>query len=145
MKHITRASIFVAGCSIIAGLAACNSPKENSNTADKSKTAVNDSLLKYVDSRLAIYEKVKLTTNLNELTPNERKILPLLIKAAKIMDDLFWKQAYPERDSLLSTITDEKTKEFVWINYGPWDRLNSDKPFVTGVGPKPDAGTFYPV
>jgi len=144
MKHITRASIFVAGCSIIAGLAACNSPKENSNTADKSKTAVNDSLLKYVDSRLAIYEKVKLTTNLNELTPNERKILPLLIKAAKIMDDLFWKQAYPERDSLLSTITDEKTKEFVWINYGPWDRLNSDKPFVTGVGPKPDAGTFYP-
>ncbi|MCY1517729.1 Peptidase family M49 [compost metagenome] len=60
------------------------------------------------------------------------------------MDELFWKQAYPQRDSLLATIKDEKTREFVKINYGPWDRLNGDKPFVSGIGDKPLTGTFYP-
>ncbi|WP_285060597.1 dipeptidyl-peptidase 3 family protein [Pedobacter ginsengisoli] len=143
MKYINKAAVFLAGLSIAAGIISCNNATKENNTAHKA--AASDSLQKYVDSRLAIYEKVKLTTDLNSLTVSERKILPLLIQAAQIMDELFWKQAYPQRDSLLSTIKDEKTKSFIWINYGPWDRLNGDKPFVAGIGPKPDAGTFYPV
>ncbi|WP_316790322.1 dipeptidyl-peptidase 3 family protein [Pedobacter frigoris] len=144
MKHISKANLFIAGCSIIAGIASCTNPQGNSNNQNKKTSLAEDSLQKYVDERLAIYETVKLTTNINDLTVNERKILPLLIQAAKIMDELFWKQAYPQRDSLLNSIKDEKTKSFVWINYGPWDRLNGDKPFISGIGPKPDAATFYP-
>lgn len=142
MKYIKKASVFITVCSITAGIASCSNPKQNSSTSNKADTS--DSMQKYVASRLPIYEKVKLTSNLNGLTVNERKILPLLIQAARIMDELFWKQAYPQRDSLLATIKDEKTKSFILINYGPWDRLNGDKPFVSGIGPKPDAGTFYP-
>jgi len=143
MKYLTQAAVLITGCSIaISGMTSCTSPQGKS-TKD-STAVVKDSLEKYVDNRLGIYETVKLTTNLNDLTVSERKILPLLIQAAKIMDELFWKQAYPQRDSLLNVIKDEKTKAFVLINYGPWDRLNGDKPFVAGVGPKPDAGTFYP-
>ena len=112
--------------------------------AIKASKNANDTLQDYVDSRIKIYEKVKLSTNLNQLTPSERKVLPLLIQAAAIMDELFWKQAYPQRDSLLNTIKDEATKDFVRINYGPWDRLNGDKPFVAGIGPKTETGTFYP-
>jgi hypothetical protein len=145
MKNISKASVFIAGCSIIMGIASCGNPQGNSNQQTKKATSAEDSLQTYVNDRLAIYEKVKLTTNINDLTINERKILPLLIQAAQIMDELFWKQAYPQRDSLLTTIKDEKTKEFIWINYGPWDRLNGDKPFVSGIGPKPDAASFYPV
>jgi peptidase M49-like protein len=141
MKYINKAAVFIAGLSIAAGMISCNNPGKENRGVNK---AASDSLQKYVDNRLAIYEKVKLTTDLNSLTVSERKILPLLIQAAQIMDELFWKQAYPQRDSLLSTIRDEKTKSFIWINYGPWDRLNGDKPFVAGIGPKPDAGTFYP-
>lgn len=144
MKQISIAKLFIAGCALIVGTASCtNSQKDNKTKAAKVSSA-EDSLQKYVDERLAIYETVKLTTNVNDLTVNERKILPLLIQAAKIMDDLFWKQAYPKRDSLLSIVKDEKTKSFIWINYGPWDRLNGDKPFVAGIGPKPDASFFYP-
>lgn len=143
MKHISKANLFIAGCSIIAGIASCTNT-QNTSSQTKTTSAAEDSLQKYVDERIAIYETVKLTTNLNDLTVNERKILPLLIQAAKIMDDLFWQQAYPKRDSLLNAIRDEKTKSFVRINYGPWDRLNGDKPFVAGIGPKPDAATFYP-
>lgn len=144
MKNISKASLFIAGCSIIAGIASCGGPQDKNTTATEKTTSSNDSLQNYVNDRIDIYEKVKLTTNLNDLTINERKILPLLIQSAQIMDDLFWKQAYPQRDSLLNTIKDEKTKSFIWINYGPWDRLNGDKPFVAGIGPKPDAASFYP-
>lgn len=144
MKHISKATFLIAGCSIITCIISCTNPQGNSSNQNKKTSQVADSLQKYVDERIAIYETVKLTTNINDLTVTDRKILPLLIQAAKIMDGLFWQQAYPQRDSLLNTIKDEKTKSFVWINYGPWDRLNGDKPFVEGIGPKPNAATFYP-
>ena len=119
----------------------------NTGKPDEEKATVvqKDSLTDYVASRLPIYERVKLTTNLNQLSVNDRKILPLLIQAAEIMDELYWKQAYPQRDSLMATIKDEKTREFVNINYGPWDRLNNEKPFVAGVGNKPEGASFYPI
>ncbi|RZK37888.1 MAG: Zn-dependent hydrolase [Pedobacter sp.] len=137
-----RKATLIIGLSLSIGLLSCNNPTQSTTKVVETKDA--DTLQDYVDSRIKIYEKVKLTTNLNLLTPNERKVLPLLIQAATIMDELFWKQAYPQRDSLLSVVKNEKTQEFIKINYGPWDRLNGDKPFVAGIGPKPITGTFYP-
>ncbi len=131
------------GTVVVSGLAACSS--NNNSGQDKTDTVIVDSLQDYVSQRLPIYEKVRLTSDLHQLTPSERKVLPLLIEAAKIMDELFWKQAYPQRDSLLATIKDEKTRNFLMINYGPWDRLNGDKPFVNGIGDKPLGVTFYPL
>ena len=120
------------------GLTSCSTNSENKSAA------VTDSLQTYVAERLPIYAKVRLTTDIQKLTEDERKVLPLLIKAAEIMDELFWKQSYPQRDSLLATVQDEKTKEFILLNYGPWDRLNDNKPFVKGVGSKPAGSGFYP-
>ena len=131
------------GISLTAILFSCtNTAKDGAATTTQK---VTDTLQTYVANRLPLYEKVKLTTNLNLLTPTERKILPLLIQAAEIMDDLYWKQVYPQRDSLLGAVKDEKTKAFIKINYGPWDRLNGDKSFVNGIGEKPVGGTFYPL
>ena len=120
------------------GLTSCSTNSENKSAAAK------DSLQTYVAERLPIYAKVRLTTDIQKLTEDERKVLPLLINAAEIMDELFWKQSYPQRDSLLATVQDQKTKEFILLNYGPWDRLNDNKPFVKGVGSKPAGSGFYP-
>ena len=106
-------------------------------------TASNDSAT-YVSQRLASYAPVQLTADLSQLGDSDRKVIPLLIQAAQIMDSLFWLQSYGNPDSLLNSITDEKTKQFVRINYGPWDRLNNDTPFVAGVGKKPETANFYP-
>lgn len=115
------------------------------NSSNKSKTAeVPDSLQNYASERLSSYERVRLSSNLNELTENERKILPLLIQAADIMNSLFWKQSFPQKDSLQATLKDEKTIAFFNLNYGPWDRLNGDKPFIHGIGAKPLGAGFYP-
>ena len=104
-----------------------------------------DSLKNYVDKRLPVYEEVRLIANVRSLSENERRMIPLFIQAAKIMDTLFWKQAYPAHDSLLHAVEHKNTKKFIRINYGPWDRLNNDKPFVAGIGPRPPGVGFYPV
>jgi hypothetical protein len=111
-------------------------------TADD-RTASGDSA-EYISRNLAGYASVRLTTDLSQLSDSDKKVIPLLIDAARIMDTLFWWQTYGNADSLLDAVKDEKAKRFVMINYGPWDRLNGDSPFIAGVGTKPLASNFYP-
>ncbi|MBT8047568.1 MAG: Zn-dependent hydrolase [Xanthomonadales bacterium] len=95
-------------------------------------------------SRYDIYATVRLTTDLSHLTDSQRQMIPLLIEASKIMDDLFWLQAYGDREPLLNSIDDPAQRRFADINYGPWDRLAADQPFVENAGPKPLGAGFYP-
>jgi hypothetical protein len=97
-----------------------------------------------IEKKLAQYTTVRLTSDLGKLTDNERRMIPLLIDAARSMDAIFWRQAYGNRDSLLQSIEDEATRRYAEINYGPWDRLDNNAPFVEGVGPKPKGAGFYP-
>ncbi|HHP7236899.1 dipeptidyl-peptidase 3 family protein [Longibacter sp.] len=90
------------------------------------------------------YTQVPLDTDLSGLSENQRQMIPLFIEAAQAMDEVFWEQAYGNRDSLLSTIEDPALRTFVEINYGPWDRLNGNEPFIDGVGRKPSGANFYP-
>ena len=71
-------------------------------------------------------------------------MIPLLIDAARVMDDLFWQQAYGDKQALLAKIQEPDTRRYLEINYGPWDRLDGNTPFVAGVGPKPPGANFYP-
>jgi hypothetical protein len=114
------------------------------NTSSTTETKSADSSQSYIEKNLAGYEKVRLTTDISKLTEKEKQMIPLLIEAAKIMDDLYWQQSFGNKDSLLNTIQDEKTKQFVTLNYGPWDKLNNDTPFLAGVGTKPPGAQFYP-
>ena len=90
------------------------------------------------------YATVRLTTDLGALDRRERDMIPLLIDAAKIMDDCFWVQAWGDRQELLAGIADPNVRRFAEINYGPWDRLDGNRPFLPGVGPKPAGANFYP-
>ncbi len=99
-----------------------------------------------VPARPGIYAPVTLTANLADLSAKERSMLALFIDAASVMDDLFWAQTYPgDRGKLLAGIADPTARRFVEINYGPWDRLEGNQPFVPGVGAKPPGAGFYPL
>lgn len=95
-------------------------------------------------SRFDIYSKFRLSADLGHLNEQQKQMIPLLIEAAKIMDDLFWLQAYGDREPMLSAIDDPKMRHFAEMNYGPWDRLDANKPFVEAYGPKPLGAQFYP-
>jgi len=95
-------------------------------------------------SRFDIYAKVRLTADLSHLSENQQQMVRLLIEASKIMDGLFWQQAFGEPEPFLAGIDDPAERRFAEINYGPWDRLDGDAPFIEAYGPKPPGAQFYP-
>jgi hypothetical protein len=97
-----------------------------------------------VAAKLAKYTTVRLDADTSALKPWEKRILPILIEAARAMDSVFWEQAYGAPDSLLGPITDAGLRRYIEINYGPWDRLDDNAAFVAGVGDKPKGANFYP-
>lgn len=95
-------------------------------------------------SRFDIYAKVKLTADLSHLSERQKQMISVLIDAAKITDDLFWQQVWGSKESLLSGIDDPDLRRFAYFNYGPWDRLDGDKPFIKGFEQRPPGAQFYP-
>ena len=98
---------------------------------------------------LTTYTTVKLTSNLSHLSDNQRKMIPLLIDAAQQMDDAFWMQAFGDRSKLkMPTIKSKSVADALFrhtrINYGPWERLQDNRPFLSGVAAKPAGANFYP-
>ena len=77
------------------------------------------------------------------LSENEKQLIPIFVRISEIMDDLFWKQTFGDK-GLLDTISDEYAKEFAMIQYGPWNRLDANKPYVSGYGEKRLGCCYYP-
>ncbi len=90
------------------------------------------------------FAPVRLTSDLSGLSADEKQAIKEMIAAAQIMDGLFWRQAYGDPKPFLAGIGDAKVREYARINYGPWDRMQGNRPFVDGVGPKPLGAQFYP-
>jgi hypothetical protein len=110
-------------------------------TTDGLDAAPADSALRAL---LAQYTTVRLTADLSGLSDSTRAMIPLLIEAAQAMDEVFWMQAYGARDSLMARLPSEAARRYAAINYGPWDRLDGNAPFLPGVGEKPPGAALYP-
>jgi hypothetical protein len=120
---------------ILLALACCTPAKKEEKTIAETLTA---------PSLLDKYTTVRLEADLSGLSENQKIMIPKLIEAAKIMDDLFWYEAYGDKDEALAMAKTADQKDYTKINYGPWDRLDNNKPFIEGVGVKPDGANFYP-
>ncbi len=97
-----------------------------------------------IDKKADEFATFKLTTDLSVLTEKEKQMLPYLFKAADLMQEIFWTQAYGDKEEILSKAKTEGEKKFIHINYGPWERLAGNKPFIEGYGEKPAGAMFYP-
>ncbi len=134
---------------IVVMISACNPTEE---TMENQRQGIipddgdlNPVSLEEVQKRLEIYAPFKLTADISHLSEKEKQILPLLFEVSGIMNEIFWQQAIGNKKIFLNRITDKPTKKFAKINYGPWDRLNNNKPFIDGIGKKPAGANFYPV
>jgi hypothetical protein len=127
-------------------LAACQ-PSEPTKT-DAPAPDESGATYTWVDAaaraRANIYAEVPLTASLDGYTDNQKAMLGKLIAAARIMDHLFWLQAFGDPEPWLPHVQPEDARRFARINYGPWDRLEGDRPFLTGYGQKPLGARFYP-
>jgi hypothetical protein len=93
--------------------------------------------------KLEAYKNVKLSADVSKFDPLEREGLKQLIRAAELMDEIFRMQAFAA-NIISDTISNPNIRKYIDINYGPWDRLDDNRPFVKGIGPKPLGANFYP-
>ena len=106
-------SLFMSACS--------KAPEEGISKAnpsvEASHTTSSDSTLLVNESRLSIYHPVELTSDLSHLSDNQQKMIGLLIDASKIMDDLFWKQAFfGDKNAFLNSIENDDVKHLSLIH-----------------------------
>ena len=115
-------------------LAACQTQPESKQSTSALQSKVDE------------FTPVKLKSDLlKELNDNQKELLNYLFDAASLIDDIFWKQAYGDKEDYLSSLSTEAEKMFSLINYGPWERLSGNDPFLAEYGPKPPGAQFYPI
>lgn len=130
IKHLTRTVIVSL---VFAVMYSCtSSPQQETKESDP------------MDALLNKFVQVPLTSDISHLSDSEKEMLGLLFQAAKIMDDIFWTQNIGSKEEFLAQIDNPKAKEFAIINYGPWDQLDNQRPFIDGYGSKPGGAGFYP-
>jgi len=136
-KHLKLLGLILS----IALIVGCTSSPKKKQKEDESMAKIPT---KEVTKKVDEFVKVKLKADISHLSADQKKMLSYLIDISKIMDDIFWKEAFGEKEELFKNLDNEGLKTFVKINYGPWERLNDNKPFVKGYGEKPAGANFYP-
>ena len=112
---------------------------EKSHECDTTKCKTMD-----IHKKVKDYALVQLKTDISVLTEKEKQMLPILMQIADIMNDIYWQEAYGDKEELFSKIHCEGQKQYALINYGPWDRLDDNKAFLPEFGAKPEGANFYP-
>jgi len=124
-------------------LAACSGPADEGLIAESDQAQAPRAAAS--KPRPDVYAEFPLVADLSHLSDRQRQMLVLLIEASQIMDDLFWRQAYgDDYQEWLKTIGVNDARRFAELNYGPWDRLNDEAPFMADAGAKPLGARFYP-
>ncbi|RKX17165.1 MAG: Zn-dependent hydrolase, partial [Candidatus Zixiibacteriota bacterium] len=122
------------------GFSACNQSQNNNKQEQTEQESQPLSIKEMVNQ----YAVIDLKTDLSQLSDSQRKMIGELIEAAKIVDNIFWKQSFGNKNELFAKIKDADTTKFMEINYGPWDRLSGNQSFVNNIGKKPLGANFYP-
>jgi len=84
------------------------------------------------------------------LTENQQEALYELVDAARYMDKIFQRQVYNKNVTIKMVLQAGKNPDYpVLLEYfdlcfGPFDRLENNKPFINLDTPKPPGANFYP-
>jgi hypothetical protein len=99
--------------------------------------------------QLAKLAPAEIQADLSRLEPAKRQLVLKLVQASRYMDEIFLRQVYarnPEiRDELMRRRDplDSLRLEYFRVMFGPFDRLEEDRPFL-GDKAKPLGANFYP-
>jgi len=97
-----------------------------------------------ISRKAGAFAAVDLTADLSHLSDNQKELLGLLFQVADIMEEIYWSQVFPDKDAAMGSMVDQDIARFFTINYGPWERLNGNLPFLPDYGPKPAGSGYYP-
>jgi hypothetical protein len=101
---------------------------------------------KTLDERIAVYAPVEIGVPWELLGEKETAALEKIYRAALVMDELFLRQVWTgnvEMRAKLEKKGDAKVLGFFDLNFGPWDRLEENEPFIGEIA-KPPGAAYYP-
>ena len=102
-----------------------------------------------IDKRVAQFAPTPLNADLSALTAEDRQVLDKLVEAAKLMNEIFLRQAWTGNPAMREQLKGytgpnaDAARQYFTINFGPWDRLDERKPFI-GDQPHPPGAGYYP-
>ncbi len=98
----------------------------------------------------ARFAPVDVRVDVSQLPEGERAALVRLIEVSRYVDALFMRQRSPSNGTWLLNLLSDSSElararlDYFLLNKGPWSELDEDRPFIPGVGQKPDSADFYP-
>lgn len=143
-RRIIGFGLAAAGLAVLLAGAGCSPARQQESSETAGLVKVPN-----IQARLAQYAPTELSFDAARLSGEDRQVLRKFVEASRFIDDIFWRQYYPEGlklKALLERSTAPEDKEylrFLLINSGPFDRLDGDKPFI-GTAARPAGGGFYP-
>lgn len=144
-KRFLALSVFAAAATLAGcGDSSDRQPAATAVSGTAPAAAASVAATSYAQQHVGDYAPVKLTADLSGLDADQKKMVALLVEAADSMNAIWWQQSVADKDALLARIHDDATRKLFDLNYGPWDRLNNDHPFVDSVGARPPGSQFYP-
>ncbi len=105
--------------------------------------------LQMINSKIDQYAETIIKYDETLLDENQKIVVQKLFEAAKIIDELFLEQVYSKNFEIREQLQnsndplDKQKLDYFNINFGPFDRLDHNKPFI-GNEKKPDGANFYP-
>lgn len=121
---------------LLAGILACTGAKEEDNS-------------QMIREQLRKFAKTELAYDHNLLDERQQIVVHKLYEAGTWLDKIFLKQVYSENENIRAKLAasdkaqDKIKLEYFDLMFGPFDRLEHDKPFI-GSQPKPAGANFYP-
>ncbi len=103
----------------------------------------------HVKAQLAKLAPVELGADVDRLPPKKRELVRKLVQASHLIDEIFLRQVYSKNLEIRDWLRRSKDPEdkiyleYFTIMFGPFDRLDDDKPFI-GTEPKPLGANYYP-
>ncbi len=134
-RGVAWVALALAGCATIGGAVGRQEMRSQGPT------------LAELRGRLSEFKQVEIAPD-QEVRPGDLEVLVPLLKAAMVMDRLFWKQASEVGLAIRERMRaappgQEVLRDLVEVHYGPYDRLRGHEPFLEAP-PKPLGATFYP-
>ncbi|HEX9943639.1 MAG TPA: hypothetical protein VGG03_16635 [Thermoanaerobaculia bacterium] len=102
-----------------------------------------------IEKRVAQFAPVPLSADVSALSAEDRKVLDKLVEAARLMNEIFLRQAWTGNPGLRERLRSyngghaDAARQYFAINFGPWDRLAEREPFIGDEKHPPGAG-YYP-
>lgn len=129
---------FVLAVVVISILTGCETRRESSMQE-----------IEILKQKIARFAPTEIRYDASLLNERQKKVVEKLYQAARIIDDIFLDQVYSHNREILAQLEqsnkeiDRLRLELFKIMFGPFDRLDHNKPFI-GDKPKPAGANFYP-